>query len=45
MPRFMHAVFSEPRYYLYGVLIVVAAIILLALFSIQTGMTSGGGPR
>jgi hypothetical protein len=32
----MSRIFSEPRYYLYGVLIVVAAIIMLYLFSIQT---------
>jgi hypothetical protein len=39
----MSRIFSEPRYYLYGVLIVVAAIILLYLFSIQTGTSSGSG--
>jgi VIT1/CCC1 family predicted Fe2+/Mn2+ transporter len=41
----INKVFSEPRYYLYGVLIVIAAFILLFLFGIQTGTSSGGGPR
>ena len=41
----INKVFSDPRYYLYGVLIVIAAFILLFLFGIQTGTSSGGGPR
>jgi hypothetical protein len=43
MQRALHSVFSEPRYYLYGVLIVLALMALLFLFSIQTSVSSGRG--
>jgi hypothetical protein len=35
---------SEPRYDLYGVLIVVGAVILLYGFQVEISITSGGGP-
>jgi hypothetical protein len=41
----MRSIFSEPKYYLYGVLIVIVAGFLLLLFMMQTGTSSGGGPR
>lgn len=41
----MSRMFSELRYYLYGAMIVVTAVILLYLFQIQTGTSSGGSPR
>lgn len=39
----LKAVFGEPRYYLYGVLIVLAVIVLAFVFFVQTGTSSGGG--
>jgi hypothetical protein len=41
--RFMHAVFSEPRYYLYGVGIGLVLIALALVFILQTSGSSGGG--
>ena len=41
----IRSVFSEPKYYLYGVVIVIVAGFLLLLFMMQTGASSGGGPR
>jgi len=41
----LRIIFSEPKYYLYGVLIVIVAGFLLLLFMMQTGTTSGGSPR
>jgi VIT1/CCC1 family predicted Fe2+/Mn2+ transporter len=41
----MRLIVSEPKYYLYGVLIVIVAGFLLFLFGIQTGTSSGGSPR
>jgi hypothetical protein len=38
-------IFNEPRYYAYGVLIVIVAFFLLVLFMMQIDITSGGGPR
>ena len=43
MQRFMYAVFSEPRYYLYGVGIGLVLIALALVFFLQTGTSSGGG--
>jgi len=45
MQGLMRSNFSEPKYYLCGVLIVIIAGFLLMLFMMQTGITSGGGPR
>ena len=45
MHGLMRSIFSEPKYYLYGVLIVIIAGFLLWLFFMQTSITSGGGPR
>jgi hypothetical protein len=43
MQRFMQAVFSEPRYYLYGVGIGLVLIALALVFFLQTGTSSGRG--
>ncbi len=43
MQRALYNVFSEPRYYLYGVVIVLALMVLAFLFSIQVGVSSGRG--
>jgi hypothetical protein len=43
MERFVHAVVSEPKYYLYGVGVVIVGLLLALLFFTQTGITSGRG--
>ena len=43
MQRIVRAVFSEPRYYLYGVGIGLVLIALALVFFLQTGTSSGGG--